>query len=121
MIDHLRAFSNKVVGLKPLFFITTAASFLVFGYIVLIEEGVEKDVYIIPSVAVALWSLVCSLLLSVFPHTPPRPDSRQPFPTRLKIRLIRGGYHIGSWIFCVLSVTVVWLTIRLLIIWYANF
>ena len=45
MIDHLRAFSNKVVWLKPLFFITTAASFLVFGYIVLIEEGVEKDVY----------------------------------------------------------------------------
>ena len=121
MIDHLSAFSKKVVWLKPLFFITTAVAFIVFGYVMLIEEGGDKDVYIIPSVVVVLWSLVCSLLLSFFPYVPPKPDKQQRLSERLKIRLTRGGYHIGSWIFCLLSVSVVWLTIRLLSVWHADF
>ena len=121
MIDHLSAFSKKVVWLKPLFFIATATAFIVFGYVVLIEEGADKDVYIIPSVVVVLWSLVCSLLLSIFPYVPAKPDRQQRLFERLKIRLARSGYHIGSWILCVLSVSVVWLTIRLLNVWRADF
>lgn len=121
MIDHLSAFSNKVVWLKPWLFITTAAAFIVFGYVVLIAEGVDKDVYIIPSVVVVLWSLVSSLLLSIFPYVPPKPDEQQRLLKRLKIRLARGGYHIGSWICCILSASVVWLTIRLLSVWRADF
>jgi len=121
MIDHLRAFSKKAAWLKPLFFITTAVAFIVFGYVVLVEKGADKDVYIIPSIVGMLWSLVCSLLLSVFPFVPSKPDKQQHFLERLKIRLTRGGYHIGALIFCVLSASVVWLTVRLLSIWYADF
>lgn len=121
MIDHLSAFSKKVAWLKPLLFITAAAAFIVFGYIVLIEEGVEKDVYLIPSVTIALWSLVCALLPSVFPYVPPAPDKQQRLFERLKIRLTRGCYHIASWVFFVLSVLIVWLTIRLLSIWHADY
>jgi hypothetical protein len=121
MIDYLSVFSKKVVWLKPLFFITTAVAFIVFGYVVLIEDGADKDVYIIPSIVVVLWSLVCSLLLSVFPYVPPKPDNQQRLYKRIKIRLARGGYHLGSLIFCVLSVSVVWLTLRLLNVWRADF
>jgi hypothetical protein len=120
MIDHLSAFSKRVVWLKPLLFIATAAAFIVFGYVVLFGEGADKDVFIIPSVVVALWSLVCSLLLSIFPYVPPRPDKQQRLFERLKIRLARIGYHISSWIFCVLSVSAVWLTIRLISVWRAD-
>jgi len=121
MIDYLSVFSKKVVWLKPLFFITTAVAFIVFGYVVLIEEGTDKDVYIIPSIVVVLWSLVCSLLLSVFPYVPPKPDKQQRIFKRIKIRLARGGYHLGSLIFCVLSVSVVWLTLKLINVWLADF
>ena len=121
MIDHLSAFSKKVVWLKPLFFITTVVALIVFGYVVLIEEGADKDVYIIPSLVGVLWSLVCSFLLSVFPYVPPKPDKQQRFFKRLKIRLARGGYHIGSLMFCVLSASVVWLTLRLINVWRADF
>jgi hypothetical protein len=121
MIDHLSAFSKKVVWLKPLFFITTVVAFIVFGYVVLIEEGADNDVYIIPSIVGVLWSLVCSILLFVFPYVPPKPDKQQRFFKRLKIRLTRGGYHIGSLMFCVLSASVVWLTLRLLNVWRADF
>lgn len=121
MIDHLSAFSKKVVRLKPLFFITTAAAFIVFGYVVFIEEGSAKDVYLIPSVVALLWSLVCALLLSVFPYVPPKPDTQQRFFKGLKIRVARAVFHLGSWMFCVLSAALVWFTIRLLNVWRADF
>jgi hypothetical protein len=121
MIDHLSTFSKKVVWLKPFFFITTAVALIVFGYVVLIEEGADKDIYIIPSIVALLWSLVCSLLLSVFPYVPPKPDKQQRYFKRLKIRLVRGGYHIGSLMFCLLSGSVVWLTFRLISVWRADF
>ena len=121
MIDRLSAFLKKVVWLKPLFFIAAAVSFLVFGYVVVFEQGAENDVYLIPSVVVALWSLLCALLLSVFPHVPPRPDGELQFFKRLKIRAARGGFHIGAWIFCVLSAVLVWLSVRMLSVWRADF
>lgn len=121
MIDYFSAFSKKVVCLKPLFFITTAAAFIVFGYVVFIGEGADNDVYIIPSIIGVLWSLICSLLLSVFPYVPPKPDKQQRFLKRLKIRFARGGYYLGSLMFCVLSASVVWLTLRLLNVWRAEF
>jgi hypothetical protein len=121
MIDRLSAFAQKTVWLKPLFFIAAAAACIVFGYVVLIADGAEKDVYIIPSMVVVLWSLVCLLLLSFFPHVPPRPDTRLRASQRLKIRLARGLYHLGAWLFCLLSVSVVLLTIKMLNVWRADF
>ena len=121
MIDHLRTFSKKIVWLKPFLIILTVASFIVFGYVVLIEEGTGKDVYIIPSIIGVLWSLVCLLLFSVFPYVPPKPDKQERFFRRLKIRLVRGCYHIGAVIFCVLSVSVVVLSLKLLNVWRTDF
>ena len=121
MIDRLSAFSKKVGWLKPLFFIATVAALIVFGYVMLFEQGQDRDVYIIPSIIVVLWSLVGSLVLSIFPYVPAKPDKQYRFLTRLKIRLARGGFHLGSWIFCVLSAAVVWLTIKMLNVWRVEF
>ena len=121
MIDRLSAFSQKAVWLKPFLIITAAAAFIVCGYVVFIEPDADKEVFIIPSIVVVLWSLVCFLLLSFFPYVPPKPEKQQRLSKRLKIRLVRGGYHLGSWVFCVLSGAVVWLTIRLLSVWVTDF
>lgn len=121
MIDHLSEFAKKVVWLKPSFFITTATAIIVLGYVVLIGNGADKDVYIIPSIVGVLWSLVCLLLLSVFPYVPPKPGKHQRLFKRLKIRLVRGCYHVGLLFFCLLSASIVWLTIRLMNVWVADF
>jgi hypothetical protein len=121
MIDHLSVFSIKFIWLKPLFFLTTVAAIIVFAYVVLIENSAGKEVYIIPCVVGVLWSLVCLLLLSTFPHVPPKPDMQQRFYKRLKIRLVRGCYYIISLIFVVLSASVVLLTFRLLNVWRTDF
>jgi len=121
MIDHVSAVIKKIVWLKPIFFIGTAASLIVFGYVVLFGEGAGKDVYLIPSVVVLLWSLICSLLISVFPYVPRKPDRKQRFFERLKIRLARGGFHIGLLISGVLSAVAVWLTVRMLRVWWTDF
>lgn len=121
MIDHLSVFSRKVIWLKPLFFLTTLAAIIVFVYVVLIENGAGKEVYVIPCVVGLLWSLLCLLLLSAFPHVPPKPEMRQFFYKRLKIRLVRGFYYIVSLIFVVLSASALLLTFRLLNVWRADF
>jgi len=121
MIDHLSAFSKKVVWLKPLFFLTTAAAFIVLSYVVIFDQGNDKDIFIIPSIVGALWSLVCSLLLLVFPYVPTKPDRQQRFLKRLKIRCIRAGYHIGSLVFVLISASVVLLTFKLLNVWHTDF
>jgi len=121
MIDRLRSFAQRVLWLKPFFYFTTAAAFLIFGYVVLIEEGAEKDVYLIPSIIGALWSLVCSLLLSIFPFIPPKPDRHIHRLGRLKTTLMRGTYHIVSWLLLFLSAAVLWLTIKLIGVWLADF
>jgi hypothetical protein len=121
MIDRLRVFSKKIIWLKPLFFLITVAAFIVFGYVVFFANGTDKDVYIIPCIVSALWSLVCWLLLSSFPYVPPRADKQKRFVMHLKIGLIRSVYHIGSLIFVVLSGLVLLLTFRLLNVWRVDF
>jgi fatty acid desaturase len=121
MIDHLRAFSKKAVWLKPFLLISTAAAFVVFCYVVFFGEGAETDVYIIPSVVGVLWSLLFLFLLAVFPYVPPKPSRQKRLPERLKVRLARGLYHIGSLMFCAISATALWLTLRLLNVWHADF
>ena len=121
MIDHLSVFLRKIVWLKPLFFLTTVAAIIVFAYVVFIDNGAGKEIYIIPCVIGVLWSLVCLLLLSAFPHVPPKPEMQQRFLKRLKIRLARGCYYIVLLIFVVLSASALLLTFRLLAVWRADF
>ena len=121
MIDYLSVFSRKIVWLKPLFFLTTVVAIIIFAYVVLIENGTGKEVYIIPCVVGVLWSLVCLLLLSAFPHVPPKPERGQRLYKRLKIRLVRGCYYIVSLILVVLSASALLVTFRLLNVWRADF
>lgn len=121
MIDHLSTFSKKIVWLLPLFLVATAFSFIVFGYVVFIEKGTNSEIYIIPSIIGLLWSLICSLLLSVFPYVPPKPDKHQRLFQRVKIHLIRGSYHLGALCLCTISVTLVLLTLRLFNVWRVDY
>ncbi len=103
MIDRLRALSHRAHWLRPVCLVTAAAAAGVFAYVVLNDDGVNRDVFIIPSMVLGLWSLVCALVLSIFPYVPPQPEKRERVLRRLKIRLVRGAFHLGSWIFCGLS------------------
>ena len=121
MIDYLSEFSKKLVWLKPFFLLTTVIAFIIFGYVVLLEQGSGKDVLIIPSIIGMLWSLVCLFLLLVFPYVPSKADKQLHYVKRLKTRFIRAGYHIGAVIFVLLSVLVFWLSLKLLSVWYTDF
>ncbi len=117
MIDYLSVFSKKLIWLKPLFFLTTVAAILVFGYVVFFANGTDKDGYIIPCIISVLWSLVCWLLLSLFPYVPPMADKQKPLFIRLKIGIVRCAYHLFSLIFIFLSAFVLLLSFRLLSVW----
>ena len=117
MIDYLSVLSKRIIWLKPLFFLTTVAAILVFGYVVFFANGTDKDIYIILCIISVLWSLVCLLLLSFFPYVPPKADEQQRFLIRLKIGVVRAAYHIVSLIFVFSSAFVLLLTFRLLSVW----
>ncbi len=121
MIDQFSRFARKVSWLKPLFFLTAGGATLVFCYVVFIEQGIDREVLIIPSIVVLLWSLVSLLLLYVFPSVPPLPDHQAGTWERLKIRVNRGWYHLITWIFCLLSAFVVWLSVKLFVVWWVDF
>ena len=121
MIDHLSVFAKKVIWLKPLIFLTTVAALIVFAYVVFFASGADKDVYVIPCIVSVLWSLVCWLLLSLFPYVPPMAEKQERFSIRLKTALVRGAYHICSLLFVLLSVVVLLLTFKLLNVWRVDF
>lgn len=121
MIDRLRDILIKIIWLKPLFYIGSGAATIFFVYIVFLADEPAKEVYVIPCIVIFLWSLSCSLLLSFFPHVPRKPKDHQSFLARLKIRLIRAAYWAGFVFICCISALVVWLTLRMLNVWYAEF
>lgn len=121
MIDTLRAFSKKISWLKPLFFLTAALSFIVFGYVVFFETGAEKEILIIPCIVGVLWSLVCLFLISTFPSVPSKAGEEQRLHQRLKIKLTRVFYSIISFLFIILSAGALFLTLRLFNVWRLDF
>ncbi|GAA4887051.1 hypothetical protein [Ferrimonas pelagia] len=121
MIDRIRTLSLRLIRLKPICTGMALVSSLVFGYVVLFEADASKDIYLIPSVMLLLWSLLSLSLLSSFPYVPPTPTGDVRLIKRLKIRLIRLLYHIASWLFLALSMTTLWLSLRLLNVWRVAF
>lgn len=121
MIDRLSLFSQKIIRLKPIFYGLAFISLLVLGYVIFFVSGARHDVYIIPCLMALLWSSFSVFLLSTFPYVPSKPGKEIGFFKRLKLRFIRGFYHIFSLLFVVMSGTIIWLTIRLLNIWLADY
>lgn len=117
MIDYLSVFSKKIIWLKPLFVITTVAAIVVFSYVIFFAPGTDKDVYIIPCIVSVLWSLVCWIALSLFPHVPPVVDKQQHLSIRLKVGMVRCAYHVVSFVFVFLSAFLLLITLRLLSVW----
>lgn len=116
MIDYLSAFTKKTIWLKPLIVFTIVAALILFGCVVFFSNDADNDVYIVPSLVCVLWSLVCWLLLSIFPHVPP-PEKQKSFFSRVKTSMVRIAYYILAMIFILLSGFMTLLTVKLLNVW----
>lgn len=123
MIDRLRTLSLKIFWLKPISYVVAFGACWLFGYVVLYEPGASKDVYLIPSVVAFLWSVICISIsiVSFFPYVPAKSEKGLVFFRRIKVQLVRFFYHLVLWVFIALSLTIAWLSFRLINVWYASF
>lgn len=121
MIDRLSSFSSRLIWLKPFLYGMVLLACAVFGYVVIFVDPTSQDLYLIPCVVALLWSFASVFLLSIFPYVPPKPSKEVRSFKRLKIRLVRGFYHVVSWVFVAISASFVWLSVKLLNIWHMDF
>ncbi|RCU51475.1 hypothetical protein DU002_03090 [Corallincola holothuriorum] len=121
MLEVLNSASTKAGWLKPVVTIASVVSLSAFLYVVLIAEGASKDVYLIPSVVVFLWTLLFSFLLAVFPNIPAVPDKSCNLLFRAKVRVVRWFYYIVAAFFLVATLAVVLLSMRILNVWRIDF
>lgn len=119
MIELLSAISRKHRWIKPLSIALGAASSCLFAYALL--NSPELDAYIIPTTVGMLWSLLLFVLATAFPNLPRRPVEGDKFLRRLKLRMSRGFFYSLGFVFILLSIAAVLLSLKLLGIWRGDY
>ncbi len=116
MIDGL---NNLAWRLKPLkgFTLVSGLAFLVFFGYLLATEGASQDSYILPALAGLLWSACSYAFIVNFQHVPQRLDKSAPLFSRIKVRLRRFGFWLLALFFVGGTLTILWMTLRLIYIW----
>ena len=79
-----------------------------------------EEVYLIPSLAGFMYSVLFFILLNAFTNIPRQSDKKVALFTRIKIWFLRMGYRILACIFLLMSIAGIVLSVRLLGVWYAS-
>jgi hypothetical protein len=120
MLETLSFISSKLQWLRPVV--------MLFGLIFLglfcsslfdIGHFIE-EVYLIPSLAGLVWSVLFFILLNAFENIPIEPDRKFAFFSKIKYWFVRLGYKILSVIFLLMSVAGLILSFRLFSVWFTQ-
>lgn len=120
MLNFFTKLSTKFIWVKPLAIVTSLLFMGLFCYAVIVEDGGENDVYIIPSIMGFIWSLLLISIISLFTNVPDIPSSDEKFFNRIKIRIKRGFYHLLSFLFVIITIAIILLTLRTFLIWQGS-
>jgi len=120
MLETLSSISSKVHWLRPMVvFIGLACLALFFSSLFNIGYYIE-EVYLIPSLAGFIWSLLLFIMLNAFINIPIKSDKKVTFISNIKYWFVRLGYRILTVIFLVMTVAGLILSFRLFSVWFAN-
>ncbi|WP_293760154.1 hypothetical protein [uncultured Paraglaciecola sp.] len=120
MLETLSFISSKLQWLRPVV--------MLFGLIFLglfcsslfdIGHFIE-EVYLIPSLAGLIWSVLFFILINAFENIPIKPDRKFAFFSKMKYWFVRLGYKILSVIFLLMSVAGLILSFRLFSVWFTQ-
>jgi hypothetical protein len=120
MLETLSSISSKVHWLRPMVvFIGLACLALFFSSLFNIGYYIE-EVYLIPSLAGFIWSLLLFIMLNAFINIPIKSDKKVTFFSNIKYWFVRLGYRILTVIFLLMTVAGLILSFRLFSVWLAN-
>lgn len=120
MLNVFSAISTRLYWSKPYIAILGLICFGIFILSILGVGFFDSEVFLIPSLLLALWSTLYFILLSTFSSIPPAPVSDLKLFTKIKIRLIRGLYYFLGVIFIVLTLAVLVISFKFSGVWRAE-
>ncbi len=107
--------------LRPACLIGIAALSAVFGLSVFGVSVFENDTFLIPSLVGVLWLLTLYSFIVCFQTLPAALPAGAGLIERVRQRVRRAGYWAIAVVLLGISGSVVWLSLRFLRVWYAQF
>ena len=120
MLKTLSSVSSKVTWLKPIVVMTGLACLAIFCSSLFNLGYYIEEVYLIPSLAGLIWSLLLFIMLKTFVNIPIKSDETLTFISKIKYWFVRLGYRILTVIFLLMTVAGLILSFRLFSVWFAN-
>lgn len=120
MLEILSSISSKLRWLKPVVIILGLIFLGLFSSSLFNIGRFVEEVYLIPSLAGFIWSVLFFILLNAFANIPLKSDKKVAFFTKIKYWFVRLGYRILSVIFLLMTVAGLILSVRLFSVWLTN-
>ncbi len=115
----LRQVANKLLFLKPLLNFVFLLSLSVIIYLFLFSSITLQNQYALPSLLLALWSVLFSALLGLSANAPDEKLIASGWLRKLRYKLTKGIFTLSVVIFIFMTLAVLHITIKLFSIWLA--
>jgi hypothetical protein len=120
MLETLSLISSKVHWLRPIVVFIGLTCLAIFCSSLFNIGYYIEEVYLIPSLAGFIWSLLLFIMLNTFVNLPIKSNKKVTFFSKIKYWFVRLGYRILTVIFLLMTVAGLILSFRLFIVWFAN-
>jgi hypothetical protein len=120
MLEKLSSVSSKTTWLRPIVVMIGLACIAIFCSSLFNIGHYIEEVYLIPSLAGFIWSLLLFIMLNTFVNIPNKSDKKATFFGKLKYWFVRLGYRLLTFISLLMTVAGLILSFRLFSVWFAN-
>ena len=120
MLETLSSIASRLRWLRPLVLILGLVCLGIFGSSLFDVGYFINEVYLIPSLAGFIWSVLLFIMLNAFVNFPIKPNQKITFFTKIKYWFVRLGYNMLAVIFLLMTVAGLILSFRLFGVWFAN-
>lgn len=117
LLDRLKQFSLRWSPLRWVFAVSLLLSIVYCGYVLLVSNTRGQDLYFIPSLLLAIWSLLGATLLSAFQHVPTPASPSESWKERLINKMARLAYFLLALMMGVVTLSVLVVTWQLSSAW----
>lgn len=117
LLDRLKQFALRWSPLRWVFAVSLLLSIVYCGYVLLVSNTRGQDLYFIPSLLLAIWSLLGATLLSAFQHVPTPASPSESWKERLINKMARLAYFLLALMMGVVTLSVLVVTWQLSSAW----
>jgi hypothetical protein len=120
MLETLSSISSRLRWLRPIVVIIGLVCLGIFSSSLFDVGYFIEEVYLIPSLACFIWSILLFIMLNAFVNIPIKSVEKVGFFTKIKHWLVKLGYSMLSVIFLLMTVAGIFLSFKLSSVWFAN-